>query len=216
MNKYIICGPQGSGKGTQSRLLCQAYDLVHISIGDIFRWHVSQHTKLAARIKRITDRGELVPDDVVERVVRERLEQHDWNYGFVLDGFPRTRPQAEYLFEGWNLDRVIYLDIPDEVVKDRVLKRARMGLGSGFTKRADDNPDALRVRLEQYHEKTKPLLDLYREKELLVTVDGTRSISEVYAEVTTGVGLTPRPVSAADLVSAKAEDPTTGGPRPPA
>lgn len=155
-----------------------------------------------------------MPDDVVERVVRERLEQHDWNYGFVLDGFPRTRPQAEYLFEGWNLDRVIYLDIPDEVVKDRVLKRARMGLGSGFTKRADDNPEALKVRLTEYHEKTKPLLDLYGEKGILVTVDGTRSIQEVYADITSALGLTPKPFSPSDLEAAESGGLDSAGPPP--
>ena len=193
MHKYIICGPQGSGKGTQSRLLCQANDFVHISIGDILRWHMAHHTKLAARITRIMNSGRLVPDDIVENVVRERLQQHDFNYGFVLDGFPRTRPQAEYLFENWDVNRVIYLDVPDEVVAERVRRRAKMGLGGGFTKRADDDPETLRVRLEEYYAKTKPLLALYREKGLLLTVDGTRTISEVYAEVATALDLSPTP-----------------------
>lgn len=191
MHKYIICGPQGSGKGTQSRLLCQAHDFVHISIGDIFRWHMAHHTKLAARIRRIMDSGNLVPDEIVENVVRERLEQHDWNFGFVLDGFPRTRPQAEYLFENWDVSNVIYLDIPDEIVHERVMKRAQMGLGSGFTKRADDNPEALKVRLQEYYAKTKPLLELYEKKGLLVTVDGTRGISEVYSDLSKAIGLSP-------------------------
>ena len=191
MHKYIICGPQGSGKGTQSRLLCQAHDFVHISIGDIFRWHMAHHTKLAARITRIMNEGRLVPDEIVENVVRERLEVHDFNYGFVLDGFPRTRPQAEYLFENWNVSRVIYLDVPDDVVFERVMERAKAGFGSGFTKRADDNPDALRVRLEEYYEKTKPLLDLYRQKGLLLSVDGTQPISEVYSQVSRELGLYP-------------------------
>lgn len=183
MHKYVICGPQGSGKGTQSELLCRDYDLVHISIGDIFRWNVKHHTKLAARIKRITDAGMLVPDEVVDRVVRDRLDQHDWNYGFVLDGFPRTRAQAEYLFENWNLDKVIYLELTDEVVFQRVMYRARMGQGSGFTKRADDNPEALMIRLREYHEKTKPLLELYSKLGMLITVDASQSISSIYADV---------------------------------
>lgn len=191
MHKYIICGPQGSGKGTQSRLLCQAHDFVHISIGDIFRWHMAHHTKLAARITRIMHSGKLVPDEIVDGVVRERLEQHDWNFGFVLDGFPRTRPQAEYLFENWDVSRVIYLDIPDDVVFERVMQRAKAGLGAGFTKRADDNPEALKVRLEEYYGKTKPLLELYEEKGLLLTVDGTKSISEVYGNVSQNLGLSP-------------------------
>ena len=200
MHKYIICGPQGSGKGTQSRLLSQAQDFVHISIGDMFRWHMQHHTKLAARITRIMHSGHLVSDDIVEKVVRERLEQHDFNYGFVLDGFPRTLPQAEYLFENWDVDRVIYLDIPDEIVFMRVMQRAKMGLGSGFTKRADDNPAALKVRLEEYYGKTKPLLELYEQKRRLVTVDGTKPISGVYSDISRALGLSPL-TPAADLLA---------------
>ena len=86
---FLFIGAPGCGKGTQSELLCRDYDLAHISIGEIFRWHVRNHTKLAARIRRITEQGLLVPDEIVEEVVRKRLEEHDWNYGFVLDGFPR-------------------------------------------------------------------------------------------------------------------------------
>ena len=200
MHKYIICGPQGSGKGTQSRLLSQAHDFVHISIGDMFRWHMQHHTKLAARITRIMHSGHLVSDDIVEKVVRERLEQHDFNYGFVLDGFPRTLPQAGYLFENWDVDRVIYLDIPDEIVFRRVMQRAKMGLGSGFTKRADDNPAALKVRLEEYYGKTKPLLELYEQKRRLVTVDGTKPISGVYSDISRALGLSPL-TPAADLLA---------------
>lgn len=192
MDKFIIMGPQGSGKGTQSSLLCRDFDFVHISIGDIFRWNVRNHTKLAARIKKITDSGLLVPDEIVDQVVRTRLEEHDWNYGFVLDGFPRTRPQAEYLFETWNLDRVIYIDIPDDVVYERVMSRALVGEGSGFTKRADDNPEVLRTRLREYYEKTKPLLELYERKGMLVTINGARPIEEVYFDVQDQLGLLDR------------------------
>ena len=151
MDKYVIFGPQGSGKGTQSELLCKNYGFVHISLGDIFRWQMANHTKLAARITRIMNQGLLVPDEIVEEVVHARLEEHDWNWGFVLDGFPRTRPQAEFLFENWNLDAVIYLDVPDDVVEERVMKRAAslQGAGPSFTKRLDDTPEVLRVRLRE-------------------------------------------------------------------
>ena len=183
MDKYVIFGPQGSGKGTQSELLCTSHGFVHISLGDIFRWHMANHTKIAARITRIMNQGLLVPDDIVEEVVHARLEEHDWNWGFVLDGFPRTRPQAEYLFENWNLDAVIYLDVPDEVVEFRVLKRAQEVLGPVFTKRLDDTPEVLRVRLQEYHEKTKPLIDLYEEKRLLRRVDATRTVEVVFQDI---------------------------------
>ena len=189
MHKYVVSGPQGCGKGTQSELLCRDYDFVHISIGEIFRWHVRNHTKLAARIRRITEQGLLVPDEIVEEVVRKRLEEHDWNYGFVLDGFPRTQRQAEYLFENWNLDKVIYLDIPDEVVSRRVMHRAKVGDGSGFTKRVDDDPEVLTTRLREYHEKTRPLLDLYRKTEMLITIDANRPIPQIYEEIRLRLGL---------------------------
>jgi adenylate kinase len=180
MDKFIIIGPQGAGKGTQAQLLCADYDFVHISIGDLFRWNMAHHTKLAARVTRIMSEGRLVPDDIVEEVVRQRLEEHDWNYGFVLDGFPRTRSQAEYLFENWNLDRAIYLDIPDDVVFQRVMSRAAAGQVAGFTKRVDDNPAALKVRLREYHDKTAPLLQLFHDKRMLETVDANRPVAEVY------------------------------------
>ncbi len=189
MHKYVVSGPQGCGKGTQSELLCRNYDFVHISIGEIFRWHVRNHTKLAARIRRITEQGLLVPDEIVEEVVRKRLEEHDWNYGFVLDGFPRTQRQAEYLFENWNLDKVIYLDIPDEVVSRRVMHRGKVGDGSGFTKRVDDDPEVLTTRLREYHEKTRPLLDLYRKTEMLITIDANRPIPQIYEEIRLRLGL---------------------------
>ena len=183
MDKFIIIGPQGAGKGTQAQILCADYDFVHISIGDIFRWNMANHTKLAARVTRIMNEGRLVPDEIVEEVVRQRLEQHDWNYGFVLDGFPRTRSQAEYLFENWNLDKAVYLDIPDDIVFQRVMSRAALGQGSGFTKRADDNPAALKVRLREFHDKTAPLLQLFHDKGMLETVDANRPVADVYQAI---------------------------------
>lgn len=189
MDKYIIIGPQGSGKGTQARLLSDSFDFVHISIGDIFRWNMVNHTKLAARVTRIMNEGRLVPDEIVEEVVRQRLEQHDWNFGFVLDGFPRTRSQAEYLFENWNLDKAIYLDIPEDVVFGRVMQRVAEGQGGGFTKRLDDNPQALRVRLQEFLEKTQPLLRLFEQKGMLVTIDGNQSIEGVFESIVANLGL---------------------------
>ena len=189
MNKFIMIGPQGSGKGTQSKLLAEEFGFIHISIGDIFRWNVRNHTKLGSRVTRITAEGRLVSDEIVENVVRERLELHDWRYGFVLDGFPRTPSQAMYLFENWNLDRAIYLNLDDETVRERVMSRAKVGEGSGFTKRADDNPEALQRRLAEYHDKTRPLLELFAERDLLLRVDAGGTIEEVFRSVVCGLGL---------------------------
>lgn len=192
MNKFIMIGPQGSGKGTQAKLLADEFGFIHISIGDIFRWNVRNHTKLGSRVTRITAEGRLVSDEIVENVVRERLELHDWRYGFVLDGFPRTPSQAMYLFENWNLDRAIYLDLDDETVRERVMSRAKVGEGSGFTKRADDNPEALGRRLAEYHEKTRPLLELFAQRDLLLRVDAGQTIEEVFRSVVDGLGLKSR------------------------
>src|SRR6476620_4674181 len=123
MRKYVIFGVQGSGKGTQAKLLADDLDLVHISVGDNLRWHVQRHTKIGAQVRRVMAAGELVDDDLVGSLVRERLEQHDWNYGFVIDGFPRNRPQAEFFLESYDIDGVIHLDLPDEEVRRRVLAR---------------------------------------------------------------------------------------------
>jgi adenylate kinase len=216
MYKYVIMGIQGCGKGTQAALLAKDFNLVHISVGDIFRWHMQSHTKLAARIGRCTAAGELVPDDIVEEIVRARLDQHDWNYGFILDGFPRNRRQAEFFLESYDVDAVIQIDLADEVVLNRVLNRRLCGkcgldynliyhrpkaadicdvCGGQLIARADDTSDALRVRLSAYHEKTKPILELFSRKELTVTVNGDQSAAEVQAEIRDHLGLNvPQPV----------------------
>lgn len=215
MRKYIILGAQGSGKGTQARMLQDDFDLVHISVGDIFRWNIQNHTKLGARVRRLVAAGELVPDEVVEEVVRGRLEQHDWNYGFILDGFPRNQPQAEFFLESFAVDAVILIEVPDEVVFERILSRRlceRCGLdynliqhrpkvpevcdvcGGRLITRPDDHPDAVRERLADYHEKTRPTVELFRRRGLLVTVDGTQPAEQVQQEVRRQLGL---PVEAA-------------------
>lgn len=192
MRKYVIMGAQGSGKGTQAMLLCKELDLVHISVGDIFRWHVQHHTKIGAQVRRIMAAGQLVDDDLAEAVVRDRLQQHDWNYGFVIDGFPRNRRQAEFFLESYDLDAVMHLDLPDDEVWRRVLARrlcSRCGMdynliahrpkeegrcdvcGGELSSRADDTAEALTARLADYHAKTDPVLDLFRRKEYVVTVD---------------------------------------------
>jgi adenylate kinase len=192
MRKYVIMGVQGSGKGTQATLLARELDLVHISVGDIFRWHVQNHTKLGAQVRRTMRAGELVDDELVGSVVRRRLDEHDWNFGFIVDGFPRNAPQAGFFLESYDIDGVIHLDLPDEEVRRRVLARrlcSGCGLdynliahrpkregrcdvcGSELVSREDDTEHALAARLRDYHAKTNPVLDLFRRKEFVFTVD---------------------------------------------
>jgi adenylate kinase len=204
MHKYIIMGPQGCGKGTQAKLLKDAFDLTHLSVGDILRWNVQAHTKLAARIKRIMNAGQLVPDDIVEEIIRRRLDEHDWNYGFILDGFPRNRPQAEFFLESYDIDAVILINVPDEVVLARIQgRRICQGCGVDYNlmfhrpltdgrcdvcggtliQRKDDNEQAVQARLRDYHQKTQPILDLFRNKELVITADGTQPPADVQRDI---------------------------------
>jgi adenylate kinase len=210
MRKYIVMGAQGSGKGTQAKLLAAALDLEHISVGDIFRWNVEHHTKLGAQVRRIVAAGELVSDDLVGAVVRRRLDEHDWNYGFIIDGFPRNQPQARFFLETYDLDAVILLDVPDGVVEQRILSRrlcSRCGLdynlishrpaapdvcdvcGGALVPRPDDTPESVRARLRDYHAKTEPVLDLFRAKEFVVEVDATRPTAEVQAAIRSHLGI---------------------------
>ncbi|MBY0228631.1 MAG: nucleoside monophosphate kinase [Gemmataceae bacterium] len=210
MHKYILLGVQGSGKGTQSKRLVQEHDLVHISVGDIFRWHIQSHTKMGARIKRLVAAGQLVPDSTVEEVVRSRLNLHDWNYGFLLDGFPRNREQAEFYLESYDCDAVIHLAVPDEHVMTRITNRrlcSKCGLdynllahrpntpdvcdvcGGALVARADDKPDAIQARLRDYRTKTEPTLQMFRKRGLVVEVDATRSAEEVYQDLCRELGL---------------------------
>jgi len=210
VRKFVIIGIQGSGKGTQARLLADDFDLVHLSIGDIFRWNIQHHTKLGANVKRIVATGHLVDDELVERVMQERLALHDWNFGFIIDGFPRNVRQTEFFLESYDIDGVINLELPDSEVERRVLARrlcSGCGLdynliahrpkvedvcdvcGSPLIVRADDNPDALAVRLREYREKTLPVIELFQRKEFVATIDATRSVPEIQAEIRARFGL---------------------------
>ena len=212
MRKYVIMGVQGSGKGTQSQLLARDLDLVHISVGDIFRWNVQNHTKMGAQVRRTMAEGKLVGDDLAESVVRDRLTQHDWNYGCIIDGFPRSKRQAEFFLESYDIDGVIYLDMPDSEVRRRVMARrlcSSCGMdynllanspevpgqcdvcGGELVTREDDTEEALAVRLKEYHEKTDPVLDLFRRKEYVITADARKPPEEVQQEIRQKLGLPP-------------------------
>src|SRR5579875_3376273 len=205
-------GVQGSGKGTQSQLLARDLDLVHISVGDIFRWNVQNHTKIGAQVRRVMAEGRLVGDDLVESLVRDRLTGHDWNYGFIIDGFPRNRRQAEFFLESYDIDGVIHLDLPDGEVRRRVLARrlcSNCGMdynllanspaepgrcdvcGGELVRREDDTEEALAVRLKEYHEKTDPVLELVRRKECVIVVDARPPADEVQQDIRKQLGLPP-------------------------
>jgi adenylate kinase len=210
MRKYVIMGVQGSGKGTQSSLLARDFDLTQISVGDIFRWHVQSHTKIGAQVRRVMAAGELVGDDLVESVVRQRLDQHDWNYGFIIDGFPRNRRQAEFFLESYDIDGVVHLNLPDEEVRRRVLARrlcSNCGMdynliahrpesegrcdvcGGELVSREDDTEEALAARLRDYHGKTNPVLDIFRRKEFVFTVDARPDRIAVQQAIRARLGL---------------------------
>lgn len=203
-------GAQGSGKGTQAKLLERELDLVHISVGDLLRWHIQARTKLGARVQALVSSGQLVPDELVIDLVRHRLDDHDWNFGFVLDGFPRNEPQAHFFLATYDVDAVVVLDVPIQVVTQRMLARrvcSRCGqdwnlvshrpavpetcdaCGGSLVAREDDRPDAIRERLADYRAKTEPILDLFRTKERVLTIDGTQPADEVHQQIRVGLDL---------------------------
>jgi adenylate kinase len=210
MRKYIIMGVQGSGKGTQAKLLAETLDLEHISVGDIFRWNVQHRTKLGAQVRRSVAAGELVSDDLVASVVHRRLSEHDWNFGFIIDGFPRNQPQARFFLESYDLDAVILLEVPDQLVRERILSRrlcskcgvdynlissrpAVVGVcdvcGGRLVARADDTPEVVQGRLRDYHAKTRPVLELFGAKEVIVAVDATGPVAQVQVAIREQLGV---------------------------
>jgi adenylate kinase len=210
----VLLGAPGSGKGTQAEQLSRQLNLPHIATGDLFRENLKNQTELGQLAKAYMDRGELVPDDVTEAMVRERLARPDTQAGFILDGFPRTLPQAEALTEIMTglqrrIDGVLYIKVSDQEIMDRLSGRlicrncqatyhlkfkppAQPGIcdrcGGPLYQRDDDNPETVGARLKTFHTQTEPVIDYYRQAGLLIEISGEGAVSEITAKVLTAVG----------------------------
>ena len=207
--KIIMLGAPGAGKGTQAKLIAEKYGIPHISTGDIFRANIKEGTELGKEAKGYMDKGQLVPDDLTVRILLDRVSKDDCSKGYVLDGFPRTIPQAEVLDTevarlGESIDFAIDVDVPDENIIRRMSGRRaclkcgatyhiehippkKEGIcdtcGSELVLRDDDKPETVKKRLEVYHTQTQPLIDYYSKQNILRTVDGTRDMQEVFADI---------------------------------
>ncbi|GGF42862.1 adenylate kinase [Marmoricola endophyticus] len=180
--RLILMGPPGAGKGTQAGTLASSYDIPAISTGDIFRANVSEGTDLGKEAQRYMDAGEYVPDEVTNKMVRNRIDEDDATKGFLLDGYPRTLAQVEELdgmigHTGHSLDAVVVLAVDPEELVQRLVQRAETD------GRSDDTEDVIRRRQEVYAEQTEPLIDVYRERGLLHEVDGMGEVAEVTERV---------------------------------
>lgn len=178
--RIIIFGPPGAGKGTQANLISKEFDIPHLSTGEIFRSSIKNETKLGKEVKSILDSGELVPDEKVVALVEEELKNSRYDNGYILDGFPRTIPQAkafdQILSENdVSLDAFLQLNVPEDELIDRILSR-----GEG---RSDDTPDKVKNRLNVYWNETLPVLNYYKEQELVEEIDGTGSIEEIFGRI---------------------------------
>lgn len=189
--RLILLGPPGAGKGTQAQRLVERHEIVQLSTGDMLRAAVAAGTEIGLKAKAIMDRGDLVPDDVVVGIIKDRIEKTDAKNGFILDGFPRTVGQAEALDamlkeKGLKLDAVVEIKVDEDILLSRIEKRAGETPGGP---RADDNAEALKKRLAVYREQTAPLVDHFRSKGLLKTVDGMKNIEEVAKSIDGALGV---------------------------
>jgi adenylate kinase len=182
--RIVLLGPPGAGKGTQAKELVSKYGIVQLSTGDMLRAAVAAGTPIGLKAKDIMARGALVPDEVVVAIVSDRIDQADAKRGFILDGFPRTVPQAEALDrmlddKGLRLDGVVALEVDPDILVRRIATRVEQMKARGEPLRPDDNPEVLKQRLQAYQAQTAPLVDYYRGKGALRAVDGMASISDV-------------------------------------
>lgn len=212
--KIIMLGAPGAGKGTQAKMIAEKYSIPHISTGDIFRANIKNGTELGKQAKEYMDAGKLVPDELTVKILLDRVAQDDCKNGYVLDGFPRTIPQAEVLEDALNklgdkIDYAVNVDVPDENIVRRMSGRRaclkcgatyhiehippkQEGIcdtcGSELVLRDDDKPETVLNRLKVYHDQTQPLIDFYTERNVLKTVDGTRDMKDVFADIISILG----------------------------
>ena len=207
--KIIMLGAPGAGKGTQAKKIAEKYGIPHISTGDIFRANIKNNTELGKKAKEYMDQGLLVPDELTCDLVTDRIQQDDCSKGFILDGFPRTIPQAEALDKaltamGQSMDYAINVDVADENIIDRMSGRRAClkcgatyhiitippksegicdNCGSELVQREDDKPETVKKRLDVYNEQTQPLIDYYNNQGILRTVDGTKDFEGVFQDI---------------------------------
>ena len=208
--KIVMLGAPGAGKGTQAKMIAAKYEVPHVSTGDIFRANIKNGTELGKKAKEYMDQGLLVPDELTVDLVIDRLSQEDCQKGYILDGFPRTIPQAEALDaalakRGEKMDYAIDVDVPDENIVSRMSgRRACVGCGATYhvvhnpskkgdlcevcgeklILRDDDKPETVQKRLTVYHDQTQPLIDYYTGQNILKTVDGTQDMNDVFTAIT--------------------------------
>ena len=212
--KIVMLGAPGAGKGTQAKMIAEKYMIPHISTGDIFRANIKNGTELGKQAKENMDKGQLVPDELTVKILLDRVAQEDCKNGYVLDGFPRTIPQAEVLDKaltelGDHIDYAIDVNVPDEnIIKRMSGRRACLTCGATYhiehvppkkegicdacgnelVLRDDDKPETVKNRLDVYHKQTQPLIDYYTEKNILKTVDGTVDMMDVFGAITSILG----------------------------
>lgn len=193
MTNIILLGPPGAGKGTQAEKLVESRNMVQLSTGDMLREAKTSGTEMGKLVAAVMDRGELVTDEIVIGLIREKLEAGGNHGGFIFDGFPRTLAQADALGEllaetGNSLDHVIALEVNDEVLVERILGRAAEAVAAGGEARADDNEESLKVRLMAYYKQTSPLIGYYHAKGDLKSVDGLGTMDQVEADIASVLG----------------------------
>ena len=207
--KIIMLGAPGAGKGTQAKRIAQRYGIPHVSTGDIFRANIKNGTELGMKAKAYMDAGNLVPDEITIGMLLDRIHEADCEKGYVLDGFPRTIPQAESLTaalkeRGEKMDYAIDVDVPDENIINRMSgRRACLACGATYhiaynppkkegvcdqcgeplVLRKDDKPETVKNRLEVYHQQTRPLIDYYKKEGILAQVDGTQNMDQVFEDI---------------------------------